>query len=397
MKQLIFILTLLLMCSHPVQGWAHKEFREVKALLKKKDARGALKEVERLASDSLLKNDAKRLAYGVKAYKLLLAAENEKMYLKQAYDTAGNFNYTLSLFEQILAVDSIERTLPKKKYREQHQKLLRHFFPNIKAGADYFYKKKKYSDAVRFLDCMIELPKTEIGRTLVALTPREEARAAYLCVLSMSEMGKPNGVLHYANTAMNDSVGRRNVRELTALSYLALDDQKNYEAALLTGLKEYPTHDFFFDRLSDFYLKNGRFIDACNLSDRMIKSVDDKKVGYWMTKSTAKMNLKLYDDAIDAGKHAIELNKDAVLMNFVVGASYCNLALAIQLPVTIHSAAYSEAISRQKDYYRQARPYLEAYRRSAPDNSESWAPLLYRVYLSLNMGKQFEEIEKFIK
>ena len=47
--------------------------------------------------------------------------------------------------------------------------------------------------------------------------------------------------------------------------------------------------------------------------------------------------------------------------------------------------------------YRDARPYMEAYRKLAPDDKKRWAPALYRVYLNLNMGKQFDEIDRVLK
>ena len=49
-----------------------------------------------------------------------------------------------------------------------------------------------------------------------------------------------------------------------------------------------------------------------------------------------------------------------------------------------------------KAIYRQAMPYLEKYRVLAPDEKKKWAPALYRVYLNLNMGKQFDEIDRII-
>ena len=47
--------------------------------------------------------------------------------------------------------------------------------------------------------------------------------------------------------------------------------------------------------------------------------------------------------------------------------------------------------------YTDARPYMEAYRKLAPNDQEHWAPALYRIYLNLNMGKQFEEIDRLMK
>ena len=47
--------------------------------------------------------------------------------------------------------------------------------------------------------------------------------------------------------------------------------------------------------------------------------------------------------------------------------------------------------------YMMARPYMERYRRLAPQQKQKWGPALYRIYLNLNMGKQFDEIDRLLK
>ena len=48
------------------------------------------------------------------------------------------------------------------------------------------------------------------------------------------------------------------------------------------------------------------------------------------------------------------------------------------------------------DCYRNAMPYLERYRALAPEQKSKWALPLYTIYLNLNMGKQFDEIDKLL-
>ena len=52
--------------------------------------------------------------------------------------------------------------------------------------------------------------------------------------------------------------------------------------------------------------------------------------------------------------------------------------------------------NRQKilDLYNKALPYLEKYRTLAPDRQDNWISPLYTIYLNLNMGKKFDEIDK---
>jgi hypothetical protein len=41
-------------------------------------------------------------------------------------------------------------------------------------------------------------------------------------------------------------------------------------------------------------------------------------------------------------------------------------------------------------------PYLQKYRTMAPDMQDQWALPLYTIYLNLNMGKEFDEIDKLL-
>ena len=52
---------------------------------------------------------------------------------------------------------------------------------------------------------------------------------------------------------------------------------------------------------------------------------------------------------------------------------------------------------RLQKLYGDARPMMEKYRELAPADQKRWAPALYRIYLNLNMGKQFEEIDRLMR
>ncbi len=376
---------------------AQKQYREIRSLLKENKGADALKKVEALEQDSVLKDDIKRLDYGVEACLKLLDAENMKIYLKQKYDTVGYFKYSYRLYDFLLESDALEGEAYNKKRHSRNQKLLNAYSKNIRSAGNYFFKNKDYKQALCYFDRLVEASESRLGKDVLKLSDKEQARVAYLSLLSMRELKDARGVLKYSEAALNDSAGRRNVRELTSLAYLTIGDTTNYEKELLQGLAEYPRTPFFYSRLSELYLKSARFDDAVALSERMIKGGDDKNIAYWMTNATAMMNLKRYAEAISAGQRALEIDETCHVMNFVVGASYCNLALAIKLPVSIHSVEYDLAVGKQKEYYGNALPYLEKYRAAVPDDAAAWAPLLYRVYLSLNMGRKFSEIEQIMK
>ena len=47
--------------------------------------------------------------------------------------------------------------------------------------------------------------------------------------------------------------------------------------------------------------------------------------------------------------------------------------------------------------YKAALPYLRRFRELAPNEREKWALPLYTIYLNLNMGEEFDEIDKLLR
>ena len=46
--------------------------------------------------------------------------------------------------------------------------------------------------------------------------------------------------------------------------------------------------------------------------------------------------------------------------------------------------------------YREAKQPMEMLRKLAPNDKERWGMPLYRIYLNLNMGAEFAEIEQIV-
>ena len=40
---------------------------------------------------------------------------------------------------------------------------------------------------------------------------------------------------------------------------------------------------------------------------------------------------------------------------------------------------------------------METFRKMAPEEEDKWAAPLYRIYLNLNKGKEFEEIDRLLQ
>ena len=86
---------------------------------------------------------------------------NEKLYLKQKYDTTKLFNLTMKMIQVAETFDSVDALPDKKgkvelKYRKRHADFLHRFRPNLYNGGLFFVNKQKYSEAYTFFNKYID-------------------------------------------------------------------------------------------------------------------------------------------------------------------------------------------------------------------------------------------------
>ena len=80
--------------------------------------------------------------------------------------------------------------------------------------------------------------------------------------------------------------------------------------------------------------------------------------------------------------------------------AYLNAGLAYYNQGVELDKALNQSADQRKQvraYYSKALPYLTKYRKSNPDAIKLWGLPLYTIYLNLNMGKEFDEMEKLLK
>ena len=114
---------------------------------------------------------------------------------------------------------------------------------------------------------------------------------------------------------------------------------------------------------------------------------NDSSQFYLYAKSTVLFNLGLYDECIALSDSLISRNDSMPEPYYHAGTSYLNKALQL------HPLRQKK---QMKALYQKARCYMERYRQLAPDEKEKWGTALYRIYLNLNMGKQFDEIDRLL-
>ena len=130
---------------------------------------------------------------------------------------------------------------------------------------------------------------------------------------------------------------------------------------------------------------------ASTAADRGLKVNPDNQL-FLLAKSVAQLNLNQDNSCVATSQRLIELNDTLPEPYYNIAMVYLNKALMLE---------EQNEPRRNRDLlqqlYQLARPYMENYQRLAPDDQRRWAPALYRIYFNLNMGRQFDKIDKMMR
>lgn len=389
-----------LMLMSPVAASAQKkEIQTAKDQVKAgKNLDQAAASMKKLLADSANRTNRKIWTIYFDAVRKQYEQGNEKLYLKQKYDTAQLFNYTRQLFEVAFQYDSVE-TAPDKKgrrdfeFRKGHSDYLAHIRSNLYNGGIWFLNKKKYPDAYKFFDCYIECASQPMFKQYnYGVKDKHLPTAAYYAVYSGYKMKDPKATLHHSYEALKDTVHYNYMLQYLAETYMLEKDTARYVASLKEGFKRVPTFPYFFPRLVEYYVVRNQLDSAMTVVNEALTVVPDSDV-YLAAKSNLLLEQGKLQECIEVSKKVIEVNQK--LGDPYYNAGICYFNLAVEQDKNSHN---SRKVKEQvEENYKKALPYLVKYREMEPKEQGKWAFPLYTIYLNLNMGKEFDEIDKVMK
>lgn len=389
-----------LMLMSPVAASAQKkEIQTAKDQVKAgKNLDQAAASMKKLLADSANRTNRKIWTIYFDAVRKQYEQGNEKLYLKQKYDTAQLFNYTRQLFEVAFQYDSVE-TAPDRKgrrdfeFRKGHSDYLAHIRSNLYNGGIWFLNKKKYPDAYKFFDCYIECASQPMFKQHnYGEKDKRLPTAAYYAVYSGYKMKDPKATLHHSYEALKDTVHYNYMLQYLAETYMLEKDTARYVASLKEGFKRVPTFPYFFPRLVEYYVVRNQLDSAMTVVNEALTVVPDSDV-YLAAKSNLLLEQGKLQECIEVSKKVIEVNQK--LGDPYYNAGICYFNLAVEQDKNSHN---SRKVKEQVEAnYKKALPYLVKYREMEPKEQGKWAFPLYTIYLNLNMGKEFDEIDKVMK
>jgi len=318
---------------------------------------------------------------------------NERFYMKQQQDTAQFFSIVRRMFTIAERLDSLD-SRPDRKGRISHDlreslaKDMTGYRPNLFNGGAYYLRKSDFMTAYHYFEAYIDCrrqPLFEAYKLDSADTRIPEA--AYWATYAAYRMKNPVLALRYHKTALRDSSKADYTLQYAAEAWATLKDDSMYLATLYDGYRRFPKSTYFFPRLMDYHTQKGEHEKALRVADYGLQN-DSTYEMFIFAKSVVLINMEQYAKSLEYTKRLIAIDTKINDTYYNAGRAYLNIALRMD------PRRHKKQI---KKMYQNALQPLEHYRQLEPQQVQKWGPALYRVYFNLNMGKQFDEIDKILK
>ena len=403
MKKVVLSVVMLL-----VTGFA---FAQEKAVKEAKKIAGAVNpdfaQAEQLINGALTNPETKDQAetWNVAGFiqKRRSEKEMESAYLRKPYDTLQVYKSALDMCKYYLKCDELaqipnEKGKIKNKYRKTNAATIKGERGNLINGGIQFFNEDKNKEALEYFGMYVSLPSQPM------FAEDEELKAdtllpqiAYYASLAAMKMEDYASVLKYAPVAQDDKEVGKYAMEFVSTALKAEGDTAKWIVSLQEGVKKYPEHPFFFGNLIDYYSNSKKFDEAMAFADEMIAKDPSNPFNTYV-KGYLYHNMEDYDKALEFYKKTIELSPDYAEAYSNIGLIYCLKAQDYSAKATsdVNDPKYAEDMAKLKTFYEEAKPYYEKARQLKPDQRELWLNGLYRVYYNLQMGPEYEEIEKLM-
>ncbi len=328
------------------------------------------------------------------------AVQNQKAYLKQMKtpnDSIALFATILEMYNYLELCDSVDaipndRGRINLKYHRKSESMKQKHRSNLLTGGKFFLKKLDYANALPYMEMYLSTCKDS--------TDADFGKVSYWATICSFNLKNYVNTLKHSIPAIQfaDEATKPILQEYRVRCYQILKSTQAYERELQVGVHQYPNYDFFFVNLIDWYYQNHKYDEGLAKTDSLL-SINKEKAVYWYAKSLMYLGKQDFDNCIAFSDACIALDPEYVDAYYDKGIAYCNLALIAQEEIAQNKASedWKEQQKRIQDLYLKARPCMEFVRKKQPENKARWAQPLYRIYLYLNLGAEFDEIDKLLK
>lgn len=339
--------------------------------------------------------------------------EMENAYLRKPYDTVQVYNSAVSMCKYYFKCDELaeipnEKGKIKNKYRKSNGAAMMAERGNLINGGIYFFNiasqeegdaaKVNNQKALDFFGTYVEVAKSPmLEKENLLQTDTVLPQIAYYASLAAAKLEDYPSILKYAPYAQDDKEVGKYAMEFISTALQKGGDTDKWLASLKEGIQKYPDHAFFFGNLIDYYSNNNKYDEAMQFADEMLAK-DPNNTFYLYVKGYLYHNMKDYDKAIEFYTKTTEVDPNYAEAYSNLGLIYCLQAQDFSEKATtdVNDPKYKDDQNVLKAFYEKAKPNYEKARALKPDQKDLWLNGLYRVYYNLDMGPEFEEIEKLM-
>lgn len=362
---------------------------------------------EQMINEALVNPESKDNAdtWDVAGYiqKRINEKEMEKAYLRQPYDTLRAYNSVLNMYNYWMKADELaeipdEKGKVKNKYRKPNAATMLIERPNLVNGGIQHFNVNQNAEALKFFGMYIDAAKHPMfEKENLLQSDTLLPQIAYYASLAAARLEDYPAVLKYAPLAADDKEFGQYAMEFISTAYLAEGDTVKWINSLQEGIKKYPAYPFFFGHLIDYYSNNNKFNEAMVFADNMLAN-EPTNAFFLYVKGYLYHNMKEYDKAIEFYKKTIEQDPTYADAYSNIGLVYRQQAqeFADKATADLNDPKYEQDQQTLRQFYQEAKPYYEKARELKPDDQNLWLQGLYAIYYNLNMGPEFEEIEKLM-
>ena len=389
---------------------AQKEVKEAKNEFERddvQDKRGAKRLIDNAMKNELNKNWDQTWLVAADIYEDFYNKENIKSY-NQAYDTVGMYKLLTDWYRYAMKADSLQQ-IPNAKgktsdeARKKHSaEMHRTMSDHIRGGIFYFNDHQDYEKAYELFDTYFTVanhPMLDAWISDDTIFRKYVPIYSYYPALAAYNLEKWDNVIKYASVAVADEEVGETATEMICDAYGNLQDTVKWLETLKQGLVKYPTAEYYYAKLLNYYNQKDDMAELESFVKEMIQIDPEKAYNYFVLGYVAQQS-KNYDEAIKQYETAIE--KDENLSD-----AYFNLGLCIMFQASdfmdskssldYRSKAYKDAVKEQKNFYKKALPYIIKYRELKPSLTDKWAIPLQTIYYQLDMSKELNEVEARMK
>lgn len=349
--------------------------------------------MRKLLLDSVNMRDKRLHATLIEALRMQYNQGNEKLYLHQAYDTTQLFLIARKIFEAAVQFDSIE-ALPNEKgrveysYRRDNAQLLSQLYGNLYTGSVYLLNHRMYQDAVKCVDTYLMAPGWPMMENALRVDSLHRQHAGYVMLAAGYRCENFPMALKYEAEALKYRPRLETTLQYLAEIYSERGDSARYEQLLAQGVNVFPKNRYFFSRLVDLHCNRSNYEAALGVTTKAL-AADTTDFSTKVIRQTLLLNLARYDECVALGDKLIAENDTVAEVYYNNALAYYNQTMGLDKGP---SNKRKEREKQLHTLYRKCRPYMEKFRELQPNERAKWRPVLYNVYLNLNMGKEFSEL-----